>query len=214
MVARGASLTPEAKAGTPARSMLGLLTPTDPRWVEAAEANLDELLSDHAHCELKAAVSALSLVSRFGAEYPDLIEPLSALAAEETGHFRAVQRTLRDRGGSFTRADPDAYVNALWNLTKPERGQVHVVLDRLLVNALIEARSCERFKLLSERLSDSALRTFYRDLMESEARHFRLFSGLSEALFGVKLARARLTELSRREAQVAGTLQLGPRVHG
>src|SRR4051812_25323237 len=111
--------------------MLGLLTPTDPRWVEAAEANLDELLSDHAHCELKAAVSALSLVSRFGAEYPALIEPLSELAEEETNHFRAVQHTLIERGGRFGRADPDAYVNALWNLTKPERAAVHVLLDRL-----------------------------------------------------------------------------------
>jgi len=194
--------------------MLGLLTPTDPRWVEAAEANLDVLLSDHAHCELKAAVSALSLVSRFGAEYPALIEPLSKLAEEETSHFRAVQHTLTERGGRFGRADPDAYVNALWNLTKPERAAVHVLLDRLLVNALIEARSCERFKLLSELLADPALRTFYRELMESEARHFRLFCGLSEELFGVKVARARLTELSRREAQVAGTLSLGPRVHG
>jgi tRNA 2-(methylsulfanyl)-N6-isopentenyladenosine37 hydroxylase len=194
--------------------MLGLLTPTDPRWVEAAEANLAELLSDHAHCELKAAVSALSLVSRFGAEYPALIEPLSALAEEETSHFRAVQHTLAQRGARFGRADPDAYVNALWNLTKPERAEVHVLLDRLLVNALIEARSCERFKLLSELLTDPALRAFYRSLMESEARHFRLFCGLSEELFGVKMARARLTELSRREAQVAGTLQLGPRVHG
>ena len=194
--------------------MLGLLTPTDPRWVEAAEANLPELLSDHAHCELKAAVSALSLVSRFGASHPALIEPLSALAQEETEHFRAVQGELVRRETSLGRSDPDAYVNALWDLTKPERARVHVLLDRLLVNALIEARSCERFKLLSERLSDAGLRAFYRDLMASEARHFRLFCGLSEELFGVKLARERLSELSRREAGVAGRLQLGPRVHG
>jgi tRNA-(ms[2]io[6]A)-hydroxylase len=194
--------------------MLGLLTPTDPRWVEAAEANLPELLSDHAHCELKAAVSALSLVSRFGASHPALIEPLAALAQEETEHFRAVQHELVRRDTSLGRSDPDAYVNALWDLTKPERARVHVLLDRLLVNALIEARSCERFKLLSERLSEPGLRGFYRDLMASEARHFRLFCGLSEELFGVKLARERLGELSRREAGVAGRLQLGPRVHG
>lgn len=194
--------------------MLGLLTPTDPRWVEAAEANLPELLSDHAHCELKAAVSALSLVSRFGASHPALIEPLSALAQEETEHFRAVQEQLVQREGSLGRSDPDAYVNALWDLTKPERAQVHVLLDRLLVNALIEARSCERFKLLSEQLADPALRAFYRALMVSEARHFRLFCGLSEELFGVKLTRDRLGELSRREAGVAGRLRLGPKVHG
>lgn len=194
--------------------MLGLLTPTDPRWVEAAEANLAGLLSDHAHCELKAAVSALSLVSRFGVRFPALIAPLSALAQEETAHFRAVSSELAARGGAFAHADQDSYVNALWNLTKPERGRVDVVLDRLLVNALIEARSCERFKLLSEHLGDLGLRAFYRGLMESEARHYRLFCGLSEELFGVKLARERLAELCRREAHVASELPLGPKVHG
>lgn len=194
--------------------MLGLLTPTDPRWVEEAERDLPGLLSDHAHCELKAAVSALSLVSRFGALHPPLIEALSALAQEETAHFRAVSAELATRGAALGRADADGYVNALWNLTKPERARFPVLLDRLLVNALIEARSCERFKLLSEHLSDASLRGFYRGLMESEARHYRLFCGLSEELFGVKLARERLVELSQREAQVANELPLGPKVHG
>ena len=194
--------------------MLGLLTPTDPRWVEQAQEDLPGLLSDHAHCELKAAVSALSLVSRFGATYPALVEPLSALAAEETDHFRQVERELRVRGAALGRQEADEYVNALWNKTKPERATVPLVLDRLLVSSLIEARSCERFKLLSERLSEPALRAFYRELMESEARHYRLFCGLSEALFGVKMARQRLAELARREADVAGTLPLGPKVHG
>jgi tRNA-(ms[2]io[6]A)-hydroxylase len=194
--------------------MLGLLTPTDPRWVQAAEADLPGLLSDHAHCELKAAVSALSLVSRFGAEYPALVEPLSTLAQEETAHFRAVSAELSSRGASLGRSDPDEYVNALWNLSKPERSSVPVLLDRLLVNALIEARSCERFKLMSELLSDLGLREFYRGLMESEARHYRLFCGLSEQLFGVKLARSRLAVLVEREAQVASKLPLGAKVHG
>jgi tRNA-(ms[2]io[6]A)-hydroxylase len=194
--------------------MLGLLTPTDPSWVRAAEADLPGLLSDHAHCELKAAVSALSLVSRFGAEYPPLVGALSQLAQEETAHFRAVQAELDARGHSLGRADADGYVNALWNLTKPERGRVHVVLDRLLVNALIEARSCERFKLLSEGLTAAPLAAFYRGLMESEARHYRLFCGLSEELFGAKMARARLSELASREAQVVSQLPLGPKVHG
>lgn len=194
--------------------MLGLLIPTDPRWVAEAERDLPGLLSDHAHCELKAAVSALSLVSRFGPTYPALIEPLSALAHEETGHFREVSARLASRGGPLGRQDPDEYVNALWNETKPERATIPLLLDRLLVSALIEARSCERFKLLSEQLTDGELATFYRDLMESEARHYRLFCGLSESLFGVKLARDRLAELARREAKVAGKLPLGPKVHG
>jgi tRNA 2-(methylsulfanyl)-N6-isopentenyladenosine37 hydroxylase len=194
--------------------MLGLLTPTDPRWVEAAATDLPGLLSDHAHCELKAAVSALSLVSRFGADHPPLVDALSALAQEEAAHFRAVQGQLRTRGAKLGRPDADGYVNALWSMTKSERARFPVLLDRLLVNALIEARSCERFKLLSEGLVDTELRAFYRGLMESEARHYRLFNALSEELFGVKLARDRAAELACREARVAGQLPLGPKVHG
>jgi tRNA-(ms[2]io[6]A)-hydroxylase len=194
--------------------MLGLLTPTDPRWVQEAERDLPGLLSDHAHCELKAAVSALSLVSRFGPSYPALVEPLSGLAHEETRHFGEVHARLGARGAALGRQDADAYVNALWNATKPERASVPMLLDRLLVSALIEARSCERFKLLSERLRDLELAKFYRELMESEARHYRLFCALSEELFGVKLARHRLAELARRETNIAGELPLGPKVHG
>jgi len=194
--------------------MLGLLTPTDPRWVESAEADLPGLLSDHAHCELKAAVSALSLVSRFGPLHPVLVEPLSALAHEETAHFQAVSASLRARGGTLGKQDADGYVNALWNLTKPERTRYPVLFDRLLVGALIEARSCERFKLLSEHLHDAALRAFYRDLMESEARHYRLFCALTEEVFGALAARERLSVLAQREASVASTLPLGPKVHG
>jgi tRNA-(ms[2]io[6]A)-hydroxylase len=194
--------------------MLGLLTPTDPRWVDEAQRDLPGLLSDHAHCELKAAVSALSLVSRFGPHYPVLVEPLSALAHEETGHFREVHARLGVHSAPLGKQDADEYVNALWNATKPERNAVPLLLDRLLVSALIEARSCERFKLLSAGLRDADLAAFYRDLMESEARHYRLFCGLSEELFGVKMARDRLAELARREANVAGQLPLGPKVHG
>jgi len=194
--------------------MLGLLTPTDPRWVAQAEQDLPGLLSDHAHCELKAAVSALSLVSRFGALHPELIQPLTDLAIEETSHFQAVHGELLRREGPLERQDADAYVNELWNTTKPDRAWVPLLLDRLLVSALIEARSCERFKLLSEHLVDDALRGFYRELMESEARHYRLFCSLSEQLFGVDMARERLKELAAREAGVADKLPLGPKVHG
>jgi tRNA-(ms[2]io[6]A)-hydroxylase len=175
---------------------------------------LPGLLSDHAHCELKAAVSALAIVGRFGASYPALIEPLSALAQEETAHFRAVQARLFERGAPFSLPEKDGYVNELWNLTKPERARFPLLLDRLLVNALIEARSCERFKLLSELLESEALRAFYRELMESGARHYRLFCGLSEELFGVKLARQRLSQLSTRESRLSSMLPLGPKVHG
>jgi tRNA-(ms[2]io[6]A)-hydroxylase len=194
--------------------MLGLLTPTDPSWVLAAQRDLAGLLSDHAHCELKAAQSALAVIARFGTAHPQIVPPLTALALEETAHFRAVYVHLRDREASLNRPEPDEYVNALWSATKPERPTVDVLLDRLLVNSLIEARSCERFKCLSEHLDDPELKAFYRGLMEAEARHFRLFCGLAEELFGVEPARTRLAELARREALIADKLPLGPKVHG
>ena len=144
--------------------MLGLLTPTDPGWVDAAQRDLPGLLSDHAHCELKAAQSALGIIGRFGTGAPSIVAPLTELALEETAHFSAVHARLTQRSIPLDRPEPDEYVNALWNMTKPERQHVPVLLDRLLVNSLIEARSCERFKLLAERLDDPELAAFYRGL--------------------------------------------------
>ena len=193
--------------------MLGLLTPTDPRWIEAARDDLDGLLSDHAHCELKAAHSALALVSKYGGDYPVIVQPLTDLAVEETGHFRQVHARLEKRGRDFERPEQDGYVNALWNSSKHDRDPREVLLDRLLVSCLIEARSCERFKLLAEHL-EGELAEFYRELMAAEARHYRLFCSLAEQLFGVKRSRERLEVLASREASVAGQLPLGPKVHG
>ena len=110
------------------------------------------------------------------------------------------------------RVHKNPYANALRLLCR--KGDAGEILDRLFVSALIEARSCERFKLLSERLADETLRAFYRELMESEARHYRLFCGLCEELFGVKQSRSRLEALARREADVVSSLLLGPKVHG
>lgn len=194
--------------------MLGLLSPTDPAWVEAAERDLDRLLSDHAHCELKAAQSALSLLARFGGEWDALNGPLVALAHEETDHFAQVVGHLSARGHHLTLPDTDEYVRQLRQAANQDRnGGVPALLDRLLVSALIEARSCERFKLLSERLSDGSLRAFYRELMASEARHFALFRDLAEARFGQQ-ARARLEVLAVREGKLSARLPLGPTVHG
>lgn len=194
--------------------MLHLLRPTDRRWVEAARLDLKGLLSDHAHCELKAAQSALSIVARFGGEHPALIEPLSALAREETAHFREVHAHLEKRGGEMTKPPVDEYVRDLQSAAYRERGSVDPFLDRLLVSALIEARSCERFKLLSKEIGDETLQGFYAGLMVAEARHFRLFSELAEAIFGVSSARERLRHLAELEAEISDRLPLGPTVHG
>jgi len=194
--------------------MLGLLTPTDPAWAHAAMEDLDGLMSDHAHCELKAAQSALSLVARFGGEAPEIVAPLLSLAKEETGHFDQVHRRLTERGRKLDLPEADGYVNALRRAVRTDHGAYPLMLDRLLVNALIEGRSCERFHLLSESLNNDALRVFYRDLMESEARHHRLFTRLAEDRFGRETTRARLADLAEREAGVVASLPLTATVHG
>jgi len=194
--------------------MLHLLAPTDPAWVDAAEADLDRLLADHAHCELKAAQSALSLLGRFAGELPDAVSDLVALAREETAHFHEVQQRLRARGNTLPPPDVDGYVQALRQAARSDHRDHDALLDRLLVSALIEARSCERFKLLSEYLADDSLRDFYRGLMVAEARHHRLFYDLAAARFGEAATRIRLTTLAAREAEVAHKLPLGPTVHG
>ena len=195
--------------------MLSLLAPTRPAWVEAAATDLEGLLSDHAHCELKAAHSALSLLGRYGGEAPSLLEPLSALAREETQHFAEVQRRLTARGARLGRPAADEYVVALRRAAAFDQHDGHpVLLDRLLVAALIEGRSCERFRLLSERLPDVGLRGFYAGLMAAEAKHFTLFASLAAECFGVQASRDRLRTLAQREAAIAHKLPLGPAVHG
>jgi tRNA-(ms[2]io[6]A)-hydroxylase len=195
--------------------MLGLLAPTDPAWVQAAEADLPGLLSDHAHCELKAAQNALSLLARFGGEAPGLVAPLTELAREETEHFAAVEHALRARGQRLGPPRSDDYVASLRASARAScEPDAPALLDRLLVAALIEGRSCERFRLLSDRLAHGGLRAFYRELMASEARHFTLFSGLASQCFGEDDSRRRFATLVRLEAEIACKLPLGPTVHG
>ena len=194
--------------------MLNLLEPTSEAWVQSVQKDLPRLLSDHAHCELKAAQSALSLVARFGGEAPEIVEPLTALAKEETEHFAQVHEKLSAYGATLPPPPIDAYVRALQSAARSDKTAAPLLLDRLLVAALIEARSCERFSLLAENLPDADLQAFYRDLMKSEARHYRLFSRLAEELFGKEVAQDRLAVLAKREATVAAQLPLGATVHG
>lgn len=195
--------------------MLGLLQPTDRRWVDAVEADLPAMLRDHAHCELKAAHSALSLLGRYAGEAPQLVAPLTALAREESEHFEQVHERLRARGENLPMPSNDAYVTALTQAARRNTHDGHPpLLDRLLVAGLIEGRSCERFKLLSQHLDDAELRRFYAELMASEARHFTLFTSLATELFGESATRARMATLAEREAEIVTALPLTAEVHG
>ncbi len=157
-------------------SVLRLKLPTDPRWVNIVEKNIEEILSDHAWCEQKAATNAITIVT-INPEYPDLVTDLLALAKEELEHFQMVHAIIRQRGLSLKREQKDNYVLELADYMKKSSNgsRVSGLVERLLFSAMIEARSCERFKLLSENIQDSELATFYRQLMESEAGHYTTF---------------------------------------
>ncbi len=157
-------------------SVLRLKLPTDPRWVNIVEKNIEEILSDHAWCEQKAATNAITIVTN-NPEYPDLVTDLLALAKEELEHFQMVHAIIRKRGLKFRREQKDKYVIELAEYMKKSHngGRVSALVERLLFSAMIEARSCERFKLLSENMQDPELAIFYRQLMESEAGHYTTF---------------------------------------
>lgn len=157
--------------------MLGLKLPTDPRWVNIVEKNIEEILIDHAYCEQKAASNAISVIIRFP-EYSDVVKAMSEIAQEEMLHFGMVHEKMTERGMNlgFERKDP--YVNDLADyLKKRDSGgsKLNQFVNRMMFAAMIEARSCERFRILSEEIDDADLREFYRSLMESEARHYTTF---------------------------------------
>lgn len=192
--------------------MLGLLSATDPRWVEAALGDFDRVLLDHLHCELKAASNATALVARYPM-HPRLVRELSELAREELLHVQQVFAELERRGVRAHPPDKDEYALALRRASTRDGGAHAGLLDRLLVGALIEARSCERFALLKTHAPTEALRSWYDELFACEAKHYRLFSSLAEEIAGFDAARARFATLAEREAELVGSLPFGPRVH-
>ena len=156
--------------------MLRLQLPTDPRWVNIVEKNIEEILTDHAWCEQKAATNAITIITN-NSEYPDMVTELLALAKEELEHFEMVHEIIKKRGLSLGRERKDDYVNELYTYMKKSNtgSRVSGLVERLLFSAMIEARSCERFKILSENIQDPELSVFYRELMESEAGHYTTF---------------------------------------
>lgn len=154
--------------------MLGLKLPTDPRWVNIVEGNIEEILSDHAWCEQKAATNAIGLITQ-NSEHEELVTELMIIAQEELDHFQQVHNIIKDRGYTLGRERKDSYVNELFKFMKKGEGRTQSFVDRLLFSAMIEARSCERFKVLSENIEDEFLSKFYNDLMVSEAGHYTTF---------------------------------------
>ncbi len=158
--------------------MLHLKLPTDPRWVGIAEMQIEDILTDHAYCEQKAASSCISLILRFN-ELDELVDTLTPIVAEEWGHFERVLDQIRKRGMKFGFPRKDEYVTALLGFVKKGGNRMQQLSEQLLLNALIEARSCERFKLLSKHIQDEELKKFYYELMISEAGHYVTFIELA-----------------------------------
>ncbi|MBK8445136.1 MAG: tRNA-(ms[2]io[6]A)-hydroxylase [Sphingobacteriales bacterium] len=161
------------------KQVLGLQLPTDPRWVNLAAMQLEDILTDHAYCEQKAASTCISIIQRFS-EYAPVVEALAPIVTEEWGHFRAVLHELKNRGLKLGKQRRDEYVIALFDFVRGGSTRDEQLVEQLLLCALIEARSCERFRLLSEQLEDEHLQRFYRIFMESEAGHYRLFLELAK----------------------------------
>ncbi|MCX6311852.1 MAG: tRNA-(ms[2]io[6]A)-hydroxylase [Bacteroidetes bacterium] len=194
--------------------MLGLKMATDPRWVNIVETNIDEILTDHAFCEQKAASNAISIIVNHP-EYPELVEKMVAIAREELEHFHLVHELIRARGQVLGRERKDNYVNELMKFIKiPNRERVEVLVDRLLLAAMIEARSCERFRVLSENIKDEKLAKFYRDLMISEADHYTTFITFARELGKGVDVEKRWQEFLDYEAVVIGNYGNEERVHG
>ncbi len=155
-------------------SMLHLKLETDPRWAAIAEDNIEEILTDHAWCEQKAATNAITIITN-NPQYEDLVTDLLELAKEELEHFQMVHNIIKERGYKLGRERKDSYVNELYKFMNKGGNHLQSMVDRLLFSAMIEARSCERFKLLSQRIKDPELSKFYYDLMVSEAGHYTTF---------------------------------------
>ena len=193
--------------------MLGLKLPTDPRWVNIVEKNIDEILTDHAFCEQKAASTAISLIVNFP-EYPELVTEMVALAREEMGHFKMVHDRILARGKTLGRYRKDEYVVELMKFFPKGGSRKDLLIHRLLYAALIEARSCERFRLLSEELQDRDLAEFYRKLMVSEAGHYTLFLNFARKFGDRAEVDRKWQELLTYEAGIMKGLGTRETVHG
>lgn len=193
--------------------MLGLKLPTDPRWVNIAEMNLKEILTDHAFCEQKAASTAISLIVSFP-EYTDLVQEMTVLVEEEISHFKMVHNLILDYGFSLGRDRKDDYVIQLLKFFPKGGSRTTQLIHRLLYAALIEARSCERFRLLSEHLTDKKLAKFYKKLMISEAHHYTMFLKFARQYGNRDEVDQKWEDLLIFEAKIMKNLGTSETIHG
>mgnify|MGYP001825677157 CR=1 FL=1 len=193
--------------------MLGLKLPTDPRWVNIVEKNIEDILTDHAFCEQKATSTAISLIVSFP-EYTDLVKEMVALVKEEISHFKLVHDKIIERGWTLGRDRKDDYVIQLVKFFPKGGSRTTQLVHRLLYAALIEARSCERFRLLSEELQDKELAEFYKTLMVSEANHYTMFLGFARQYGNRQEVDEKWQELLDFEAEIMKGLSKSETIHG
>ena len=193
--------------------MLGLKLPTDPRWVNIVEKNIEEILTDHAFCEQKATSTAISLIVSFP-EYTELVQEMTSLVKEEMSHFKMVHDKILERGWTLGRDRKDEYVVELLKFFPKGGSRTTQLIHRLLYAALIEARSCERFRLLSEELQDKELAEFYRKLMVSEANHYTMFLGFARKYGNREEVDEKWQQLLNYEAEIMKNLGDKEYIHG
>ena len=195
------------------KTTLGLNLPTDPRWVNIAEKSIDEILIDHAYCEQKAASSGISLIVQYP-EHEELVEMLTDLVAEEWSHFERVLEMMKKRGIKLDKNRKDEYVLAINQIMKKGGSREEQLVERLLLNALIEARSCERFKILHQNIQDKELSKFYFELMVSEAGHYHSFLDMAKKFVAEEKVMKRWDEFLQAEAEILKNLEVRPdRMH-
>ena len=193
--------------------MLGLKLPTDPRWIELVEKDLQEILTDHAYCEQKAASNAISIIVKFP-EYAEVVSEMVRICNEEMNHFGMVHNQLIKRGLTLGRERKDTYVHDLLDFIRKGGSREEQFVDRMLFAAMIEARSCERFRILSEKINDTELRSFYRELMESEAEHYTTFIGFARKFSHVIDVDKRWSDFLEYEASLMQRYGKSATMHG
>ncbi len=192
---------------------LGLQLPTDPRWVNLVEMDLGEILTDHAYCEQKAALSCISIIQAYPDKH-DVVREIAPVVTEEWGHFRQVLAEMDRRGLALGRQRKDEYVNGLMGFNRGGGSREDRLVERLLTMALIEARSCERFRLLSLEIAEEAMRTFYHKFMVSEAGHYRMFLSLAKRHGDPEAVQVRWHEYLDFERELLASIEVrGDRIH-